>query len=30
MGDGTAHVYNADTSELSFGWRQTTLPSTSG
>src|SRR3981189_588495 len=29
MGDGT-HVYNADTSELSFGWRQTTLPPTSG
>jgi hypothetical protein len=30
MGDGTAHIYNADTSQLSFGWHQTTHPPTTG
>ena len=30
MGDGTAHIYNSDTSQLSFGWRQTSHPPTSG
>jgi hypothetical protein len=30
MGDGTAHIYNADTSQLSFGWHQTNHPPTSG
>jgi len=30
MGDGTAHIYNSDTSQLSFGWRQTNHPATSG
>ena len=30
MGDGTAHIYNPDTSPLSFGWQQTSHPPTSG
>ena len=30
MGDGTAHIYNSDTSQLSFGWHQTSHPPTSG
>ena len=30
MGDGTAHIYNSDTSQLSFGWHQTNHPPTSG
>ena len=30
MGDGTAHIYNPDTSQLSFGWHQTNHPPTSG
>jgi hypothetical protein len=30
MGDGTTHIYNADTNPLSFGWHQTSHPPTSG
>ena len=30
MGDGTAHIYNPDTSQLSFGWHQTSHPPTWG
>ncbi|HWW92231.1 MAG TPA: Ig-like domain-containing protein [Vicinamibacteria bacterium] len=30
LGDGTAHIYNSDTSQLSFGWHQTTHPPTTG
>ena len=30
MGDGTAHIYNTDTNQLSFGWHQTTHPPTTG
>jgi hypothetical protein len=30
LGDGTAHIYNSDTSPLSFGWHQTTHPPTTG
>ena len=30
MGDGTAHIYNSDTSPLSFGWHQTNHPPTTG
>jgi hypothetical protein len=28
MGDGTTHIYNSDTSPLSFGWHQTDHPPT--
>ncbi len=30
MGDGTAHIYNIDTSPLTFDWHQTSHPPTSG
>jgi hypothetical protein len=30
LGDGTAHIYNSDTSQLSFGWHQTDHPPTTG
>jgi len=30
MGDGTAHIYNSDASQLSFGWHQTNHLPTSG